>query len=88
MAKDPQDPGTIDTFPCRGRPPIGDRPMTAAERKRRSRVGKRSYAIMLGDDAARRFDLFCDRMGMTPSACLRWLVFRHPVPRKKGKARD
>lgn len=85
MAKDPQDPCTIDAFPRVGRPPIGDRPMTAAERKARSRAGKRSYAIMLSDDTARRVDILCDRMAMKPSVLVRWLVLQQPLPRKKRK---
>jgi len=83
MVKDDLDPGTIDAFPRRGRPPLADRPMTPAERKARSRAAGEVYEIRLTGKDAARFQQIRERLNLTPSETVSHLLQAVKLPRRR-----
>lgn len=85
--KDRKDPGTVDAFPRVGRRPMGDRPMTPAERKARSRrlhkeSGMGEITFWVPSAVVARLQEIARRSDMLPGDVVAQLVTAAKLPRK------
>lgn len=84
MAKDAQDPGTVDAFPpLIGRPRLDpEKPaMTPAERQRRRRAGKKEVLLSMEDLG--RLQIIAERQGIRIDEALSHIIQGTRLPRKR-----
>lgn len=86
--KDSKDPGTKDAFPRVGRKPLGEKPMTAADRKARSRKllresGMNEITFRAPAAVVARLVELAQRSDKLPGDVIAELVTAAKLPRKR-----
>ncbi len=83
MAKDIEDPGTIDFVPNKvGRPVVNSDmgPLSPAEKMRRYRAGKKT--VRISNELWPKIELIAERMGLTPIEALESIIKKARLPKE------